>query len=100
MFADSYQQLQFNIWRMNWLANHCYGSLKNFNDFIEAPADNQSNDRSRFVSNIEYKEFPFMKLTIGTVFVEVPCYINNMNVNYDMDAPWETGDETENQLTK
>ena len=99
MFADSYQQLQFNTWRLNWLADHCYGRLMNFDEFQEA-SGGQSENPSRFVQNVEYKEFPFMKLTVGTVFVELPCYIDSMNITYDMNAPWELGDQLENRATK
>jgi hypothetical protein len=99
MFADSYQQLQFNIWRLNWLADHCYGRLMNFDDFRQ-DNQNQNTDSSKFVQNIEYKEFPFIKVTIGTVFVELPCYIDSMNITYAMDAPWEIGDQLENRASK
>ena len=96
LFADSYQQMQFNIWRLNWLANHCYGKLMNFDSF---KATNQE-DRSKFVQNVEYKEFPFIKITVGTVLVEVPCYIDSMGVTYDMKNPWEMGDDIINRVSK
>lgn len=97
MFADSYQQLQFNIWRLNWLADHCYGRLTNMSEFRERSDDS---DTSKFVQNIEFKEFPFMEMTVGTVFVKLPCYIDSMNVTYDMEAPWELGNSYENRLTR
>jgi len=96
LFADSYQQMQFNIWRLNWLANHCYGRLMNFDSFKK----NNEEDKSKFVQNIEYKEFPFMKITIGTVLVEVPCYIDSLGITYDMKAPWEMGDDVLNRANK
>jgi hypothetical protein len=42
---------------------------------------------SRFTQTVEYKEFPFIKITVGTVLIEVPCYITSLSVNYHMDAP-------------
>jgi len=42
---------------------------------------------SKFTQTVEYKEFPFIKITVGTVLIEVPCYITNLSVNYHMEAP-------------
>lgn len=98
LFADSFLELQFNIWRLNWLADHCYGSLRNFDEFQKERQ--VGGDKSKFVQNIEYKEFPFMRATVGTVFIELPCYISSLKHNFMMDDGWELGDEMENAIMK
>jgi len=73
--------------------------MKNFDEF-QTSRTLPGGDKSKFVQNVEYKEFPFMKVTLGTVFVELPCYITSLRNNYSIEDQWELGDEMENIILK
>jgi hypothetical protein len=111
LYSNTLAELRYNIWRLNWLADHTYGKLTNFNKaeqqrsqgqggllsgFLGEGGENISTN-SRFTQTVEYKEFPFIKITVGTVLIEVPCYITSLSLNYHMDAPWELGDDLKNR---
>lgn len=106
LYSHSLVELRYNIWRLNWLSEHLYGKLSNFirneENIVSNPIQNvdatTAPKNARFSQTVEYKEYPFMRLTFGTVLVEVPCYISNMTINYHMDAPWEIGDDLLNRL--
>lgn len=93
LFSNSLVELRYNIWRLNWLSEHVYGKLSTFKQNPTKASD----DSYRFSQEIEFVEYPFIKATVGTVLVEVPCYITSLGVNYHMDAGWELGDDILNR---
>lgn len=101
LYSNSLIELRYNIWRLNWLADHTYGKLSNFKkqklDIINQ-ITNEIPSNALFSQDIEYKEFPFIKITIGTVVNELPCYISSLSINYHMDSPWEMGDDLLNRI--
>jgi len=98
LYSHSIMELRYNIWRLNWFADHCYGKLSNFKNkeenildtmrgALDLPEVGSAPAAAKFSQEVEYKEHPFIKLSLGTVFIETPCYINSSAITYHMDSP-------------
>jgi len=92
LYSHDLAELRYNIWRLNWLADHTYGNLSSISENKEVQ------DNIKFTQSIDYKEQPFIRATIGSVINELPCYINSLSINYHMDKPWAIGSEFMNRL--
>ena len=92
LFSHSLSELRYNIWRLNWLADHTYGNLSTFSK------EPTKEDNFKFMQKVEFKEQPFIRATIGSVINELPCYINSLNINYHMDKPWAIGSDIMNRI--
>ena len=86
LFAIDKAEMKFNMDRLNWLAEHTYGGLNSISNFTEEPSD-----PSAFAQSVEFKEFPFIEVTIGNVVKEQPCYMTALNINHAVgsDAVWD-----------
>jgi len=94
LYAQNPVELQKNIFRLNWLVDHTYGKLNNFSSIPKSSNESNIPENAKFIQSIEYKEYPFIRLTLGSIFNEVPCYISSLSINYHLDAPWEGARET------